>query len=93
MMEDDKIAKGMTHWDVGDYDVFTNYTRWQAGLILPFLGQKVLEVGSSGGPFSLLLNSMRRFDRYIALEPSPTMYAHMKERCPNVESYQKSMAT
>lgn len=69
-MQTDVYAKGMAEWTKKDDESFDRYRLWQIDLISPFLGKRVLEIGAGTGMVASLLSDRRRFDRYLALEPS-----------------------
>lgn len=55
-----------------------NYNGWILALITPFLGQKVVEVGSGHGTFTALL--AQRTQELVAVEPSERCVALLRER-------------
>ncbi len=85
----DTVTKGMVSWERHDDDVWNNYTQWQASLMAPFIGQKVLEVGPGMGRFASYFNTNRAFVRYVAVEPSNSLFKGLSERCPNIEAYNR----
>ena len=79
------VAKGMVHWEASDCDNLSNYTRLQTEWILPYIGRRVLEVGAGGGRLTSTLHAQVKFDRYVAVEPSPVLLKQFQSRCPGVE--------
>lgn len=84
---DDGVTKGMSSWGTEDDAAITNYTEWQATLIRPYLGSRVLEIGAGTGRMTeLLLRDATRFGRYVALEPSQHFFPMLSARLPKVEA-------
>jgi len=86
--KNDEHAKGMTHWESTDCDTLSNYSAMQVERIRPFLGQNILEIGAGGGRFTSALLGSGTFATYVATEPSSTLIAQFKARCPGVEIHQ-----
>jgi ubiquinone/menaquinone biosynthesis C-methylase UbiE len=82
----DNFAKGMSSWENEDNDSMSNYSIWQANLIIQYLGKKVLDVGAGSGRFSSLLVEKCSFERYLAVEPSDFFYNFFSTKYPNIES-------
>lgn len=61
-----------------------NYFAWQARLILPELGRRVLEIGSGIGNFTELLADR---EAVIAIDSEPGCIELLKSRCPNVHAF------
>ncbi len=61
-----------------------NYFAWQARLILPELGRRVLEIGCGIGNFTELLADR---DAVIAIDAEPGCIALVKSRCPGVHAF------
>jgi 2-polyprenyl-3-methyl-5-hydroxy-6-metoxy-1,4-benzoquinol methylase len=60
-----------------------NYFAWQARLILPELGRRVLEIGCGIGNFTHLL---RDRETVIAVDCEPACIDLVKSRCPNAQA-------
>jgi SAM-dependent methyltransferase len=60
-----------------------NYFAWQARLILPELGRRVLEIGCGIGNFTELLIDR---EAVIAIDAEPECIALVKSRCPTVHA-------
>ncbi len=60
------------------------YFAWQAQLILPELGSRVLEIGCGIGNFTELLADR---DAVIAIDAEPGCIALVKSRCPGVHAF------
>ena len=61
-----------------------NYFAWQARLILPELGRRVLEIGCGIGNFTELLIDR---EAVIAIDAEPDCIALIKSRCPSVHAF------
>jgi SAM-dependent methyltransferase len=61
-----------------------NYFAWQARLILPELGRRVLEIGCGIGNFTELLTAR---DAVVAIDAEPDCIAIVKSRCPGVHAF------
>jgi len=83
----DSFAKGMVNWGEKEDAQIQNYTRWQAELIKPFMGESILEIGAGSGRFTKLFHSDKKFKRYTAVEPSEHFYGILTKACPDVEAY------
>jgi|SRR5712664_553583 len=75
----DTFRKGMASWTESDDQVLDRYRLWQAQLISPFLGRRVLEVGAGPGMMASFLAGSRSFDRYLALEPSEHFFPMLRK--------------
>ena len=66
-----------------------NYFAWQATLVLPKLGRRVLEVGCGTGNFTA-----RIMDRelVVALDHEPRMLERLRERFPNAQNLRTVLA-
>jgi SAM-dependent methyltransferase len=61
-----------------------NYFAWQARLILPELGRRVLEIGCGIGNFTELLAGR---EAVIAIDAEPGCITLVKSRCPGVDAF------
>jgi SAM-dependent methyltransferase len=61
-----------------------NYFAWQARVILPELGRRVLEIGCGIGNFTELLAGR---EAVIAIDAEPDCVTLVKSRCPRVEAF------
>src|ERR1700735_4991363 len=61
-----------------------NYFAWQARLILPELGRRVIEIGCGIGNFTELLTDR---EAVIAIDAEPDCIAIVKSRCPAVHAF------
>ncbi len=61
-----------------------NYFAWQAGLVLPELGRRVLEIGCGIGNFTELLVDR---DAVIAVDSSADCIEILKSRCPSAHAF------
>ena len=84
--QQDEFAKGMTCWSEAEDQKIENYTRWQADLIVPFLGKRVLEVGAGAGRFTRLLTQQKNYECYVAMEPSTYFFPKLKRCCPGLQA-------
>jgi SAM-dependent methyltransferase len=57
-----------------------NYFAWQARLVMPELGRRVVEVGCGIGNFTQMLFDC---DAVIAVDKQPGCIERLRERCPN----------
>lgn len=66
-----------------------NYFAWQARLVLPELGRRVLEIGCGIGNFTELLAARCTNDAeaVIAIDASADCIALLKSRCPQVHAF------
>jgi SAM-dependent methyltransferase len=88
----DLVTKGMSSWNSEDDAVWSNYTSWQASLIRPHLGRRVLEIGAGTGRLTeLLVRDSQQFDRYVALEPSLHFFPILSRRIPKLEAVNGSI--
>lgn len=61
-----------------------NYFAWQARLVLPELGRRVLEIGCGIGNFTELLAGR---EAVVAVDQSAHCIGLLKARCPNVHAF------
>ena len=61
-----------------------NYFAWQARLVLPELGRRVLEIGCGIGNFTELLANR---EAVIAVDIEPDCIARLKTRCPQAHAF------
>lgn len=76
--ETDQFAKGMVAWRREDEKVLDNYRQWQIDLVAPYLGSSTIEVGAGNGKFAEAILERKKFDRYVALEPSDHFFNGLK---------------
>src|SRR5438105_13812863 len=71
----DEYTKGMLCYEADDADSTPTLNRWEYGLLKPFLGRRILEIGAGAGRITSLLISEGNFDELVAVEPS----AHFRQ--------------
>src|SRR6266850_1588947 len=81
------VAKGMSSWSEGDGDDINRYTRWQADLVRPYMGKKILEIGAGYGRFAEQFLNDPTIERYALVEPSQHFFNLLQKSHPKVEKY------
>ena len=81
MAEDrDPFALGMSEYDESAQETTPSYDAYQLDLIREHLGNIVLEVGAGTGRISRLIAEEDRSRQLVLVEPSPTLFPHLRER-------------
>jgi phospholipid N-methyltransferase len=62
-----------------------NYRRWIMGLLRPFVGRNIVEIGAGTGAFSELLLATSP-ESLMVLEPSFNLYCHLVDHLPRLDS-------
>lgn len=57
-----------------------NYCRWILDFFVPYLGQKVIEIGAGSGTFSQLLLSSGRASELVLFEPGANLFPLLQQR-------------
>lgn len=85
-LSDTLYAKGMVSWEQEDNQSVFNYSNWQADLLAPHLGRKIIEIGAGQGRITSVLTQKIIFERYLAQEPSPVFFEKLTQECPTIET-------
>lgn len=80
MNEVDIYTKGMGEFEEREYDATDKLTLFEHSLFGKELGTNVLEVGAGWGRLTSLVHRKDSPAEYVAIEPSPVLFAKMKSR-------------
>src|SRR5947209_7230874 len=71
-----------------------NYFAWQARLVFPKLGRRVLEIGCGAGNFTGLLTDreLMNCEIVVALDHEPGMLERLRQRFPNTQNLRMLLA-